>query len=78
MPLYDYTKLPIGKKLENGEIQECPHCGQRALLEITDGKKWYTHRCGFTLAGGIPQVVMEMHSAIPGWDGKKQTRERSQ
>ena len=39
----DYTKLPLGTKLQGGEIKTCPHC-QRLGLELQQGAKtFYSH-----------------------------------
>jgi hypothetical protein len=37
----DYTRLPIGTKLEEGEIQTCPHCGKPGYAQTTDKNKMY-------------------------------------
>jgi hypothetical protein len=39
----DYTRLPIGTKLEKGEIQICSYCGRPGYAQTIDGKKHYTH-----------------------------------
>jgi hypothetical protein len=56
----DYTRLPIGTKLDSGEIQKCPHCQRTGLLEVVDKKKWYTHSqfVGFDSKG----------SPVTNWD----------
>ena len=43
MLIEDYTAIAIGTKIGNGEIQTCPHCGRRGILEIVNGKNWYLH-----------------------------------
>jgi hypothetical protein len=61
MKIDDYTRLPIGTKIDNGEIQTCPHCGKLGLLEEVDGKKWFTHSQarGFN-SKGSPQISWDM------------------
>jgi hypothetical protein len=56
-----YTHLPIGMKIDNGEIRKCPHCGKSGLLEVVDGKKWYTHSqiVGFD-SRGSPEMSWDM------------------
>ena len=39
----DYTRLPIGTKLEEGEIQRCPYCGKPGYAQTISGKTYYTH-----------------------------------
>src|SRR5258708_296094 len=39
----DYTRFPIGTKEGDGEIQECPVCHRRALVEKSGKKIFYTH-----------------------------------
>lgn len=39
----DYFRMPLGTKIENGIIEECPHCGKLGLMEEVSGKKWFTH-----------------------------------
>jgi hypothetical protein len=39
----DYTRLPIGTKLEEGEIQKCPYCGKPGYAQTINGKMYYTH-----------------------------------
>jgi hypothetical protein len=39
----DYTRLPIGTKLEEGEIQRCPYCGKHGYAQTISGKAYYTH-----------------------------------
>jgi hypothetical protein len=39
----DYTYLPLGTKIDSGEIQVCPHCAKHGLLEVVNGNRWFTH-----------------------------------
>jgi hypothetical protein len=39
----DYTKLPVGQKIEDGQIEKCPHCGRNGLAAKVEGKNFYTH-----------------------------------
>ncbi len=39
----DYTKFPIGQKVDRGEIQICPHCGRRGVAETVNGMTFFTH-----------------------------------
>jgi|HubBroStandDraft_6_1064221.scaffolds.fasta_scaffold1427114_2 hypothetical protein len=39
----NYTRLPIGTKINGSEIKTCPECGEPGLLETTDAKTYYTH-----------------------------------
>jgi hypothetical protein len=39
----DFTQMAIGTKLDNGTIEECPHCGKLGLMEEASGRKWFTH-----------------------------------
>jgi hypothetical protein len=43
MKIDDYTRLPLGTKLEDGEIKICPHCGNNGLEKDVDGKTFYNH-----------------------------------
>ena len=38
-----YTNLPLGTKVERGEIQICPHCGRRGIAENDQGAIYYIH-----------------------------------
>jgi hypothetical protein len=39
----DYTVLPMGTKVEGGEITVCPKCQRRGLHVEMDGHSFYTH-----------------------------------
>jgi hypothetical protein len=39
----DYTRLSVGALFEGNKIVACDHCGKPALLEESNGKKWFTH-----------------------------------
>lgn len=39
----DFTKLPVGTKLDNGEVEACPHCGRAGMVEKVDGNTFYVH-----------------------------------
>jgi hypothetical protein len=44
MPGRDYTRLPIGTKIDDGEIQECPYCGRAGMVMVVGGKTYYNHK----------------------------------
>ena len=39
----DYTCLPVGTRIDNGEIKVCPYCGKNALAEIVNDSTFFTH-----------------------------------
>jgi hypothetical protein len=39
----DYTKYPVGSKIDGGEIQLCPDCKRNGLLDENNGEKFYVH-----------------------------------
>ena len=39
----DFTKLAVGHKIFDSEIQECPKCGRNGLIETVGGQKTYLH-----------------------------------
>jgi|HubBroStandDraft_5_1064220.scaffolds.fasta_scaffold639671_2 hypothetical protein len=39
----DYTHEAVGTKFGKGEIQICPHCRKPALVEVTNGMRFFTH-----------------------------------
>lgn len=43
MRIDDYTRLPIGMKVESGEIKACPHCDLHGLAELISGTLFFTH-----------------------------------
>ncbi len=57
MRIDDYTQLPLGTKIDNGEIKTCPHCGKAGLAEQASGKMFFTHlqACGFN-ERGLPEM----------------------
>lgn len=56
----DFTLLPIGFKIDNGEIQVCPFCERRGKLEIVDGKDWYIHSHVLSAGANLPAVACDM------------------
>jgi hypothetical protein len=42
----DYTDLPIGTLIDNGEIVVCPYCHRRGLKVFVNGVAFYNHRMG--------------------------------
>lgn len=40
----DYTWLPVGTKMDNGEIQACPYCKRVGLMTSIGGTTTYTHK----------------------------------
>jgi hypothetical protein len=61
MKVNDYTRLQIGEKIDNGEIQICPHCGKNGLAEQVNGKMFFTHfqAVGFNDSSGQPEMKWE-------------------
>jgi hypothetical protein len=56
----NYAILPIGEKLDKGDIQVCPHCGKHGLATEICGKTFYTHRYGiFPCVGGTGEIIDE-------------------
>jgi hypothetical protein len=39
----DYTVLPMGTRVEGGEVKVCPKCQRRGLNVEMDGHSFYTH-----------------------------------
>jgi len=40
----NYTQLPLGTSIDDGEIKVCPHCGKRGLAELRpDRELKFTH-----------------------------------
>ena len=39
----DYTVLPMGARVEGGEVKVCPKCQRRGLNVEMDGHSFYTH-----------------------------------
>jgi hypothetical protein len=39
----DYTVLPVGTKIERGEIRVCPICGKNGIAINIGGEVFYTH-----------------------------------
>jgi hypothetical protein len=42
----DYTVLALGERLEDGEIEVCPHCGKNGLARQESGKMFWNHYLG--------------------------------
>ena len=40
----DYTILPVGMKIDRGEIQVCPICCKNAVAINIGGEVFYTHK----------------------------------
>ena len=55
-----FTLLPIGLKIENGEIQVCPYCNRRGKLEVVGGKRWYIHSETVSAEATSPAVQCDM------------------
>jgi hypothetical protein len=65
MRVEDYTGLPVGTKLEKGEIKVCPECGARGLAETSGNKEFFTHSQTTGLDGkGNPVVNWVMHERL--------------
>lgn len=68
----DFTALPIGLKIENGEIQVCPYCNRRGKLEVVAGKSYYLHLEILSADAHTPAVKCDMcpqiekHSSMSG------------
>jgi hypothetical protein len=60
MRVNDYTLLEVGAKIDNGEIQLCPHCGKKGLAEEVNGMMFFTHfqAVGFN-DSGLPEMKWE-------------------
>ncbi len=43
MKIVDYTELPLGTKIDDGEIYLCPHCGKSGLAEKVYDQTYFTH-----------------------------------
>lgn len=39
----DYTVLPLGTRVDGGEVQVCPKCQRPGLHVAMDGHSFYTH-----------------------------------
>ena len=62
MRVDDYYRLPLGTKLETGEIQTCTYCGKNGLAELVEGKTFYTHYQSVGFNGrGAPEIRWIMH-----------------
>jgi hypothetical protein len=61
MPKHDYTRLPIGTKVDQGTIEQCPYCGKAGIHERVSGKDFYTHSqwVGFDEKGN-PSIGWDM------------------
>ena len=57
----DYTRLPIGTKIEDGEIGVCPKCGKRGLArkDVAVKKVYYSHADTFGFFGDEPDARFE-------------------
>jgi hypothetical protein len=42
----DYTVLPVGTKLDKGEVQVCSYCRKNGLATKTNDVTFYAHRVG--------------------------------
>ena len=42
----DYRHLPIGMKIKQGEINECPYCQRIGLVQVALGKFFVLHADG--------------------------------
>ncbi|WP_433965135.1 hypothetical protein [Tunturiibacter gelidiferens] len=53
MKVTDYTVMPLGTSVDDGEIQICTHCGKPGLAENASGKMFFTHsqKVGFDQKG---------------------------
>ena len=43
MRIDDYEHMPIGTKVDGGEIAKCTQCGKPGLAEISGNKQFFTH-----------------------------------
>jgi hypothetical protein len=39
----NYTALPVGMKIDDGEIAVCTECGQNGLRQVSGLKEFFTH-----------------------------------
>ena len=42
----NYSALPVGMKIDDGEIVVCPECGQNGLRQVSGMKEFFTHAQG--------------------------------
>lgn len=59
MSTRDFTSLPIGVKVDNGEVRKCPYCNRRGVLEIVNGADWYIHS---------ETIIADPESPLLRWD----------
>jgi hypothetical protein len=53
----DYRVLPIGTKIDRGEIQVCPRCGKTGLRTENENMIIYTHVEGTAIStDGSPEM----------------------
>jgi hypothetical protein len=55
----DYTELPIGTRIDKGEIVICPYCHRHGLKVFVNDVAFYNHRMGAFLVGEMVQIVDE-------------------
>lgn len=62
----DYTQMPIGVKIQKGDITECPHCKKVGVIESRNEKTFYFHRLGYKLINGGPPEIIDETCPIVG------------
>jgi hypothetical protein len=53
----DYSALAVGEKLEDGEIEVCPHCGKNGLAKPESGMMFWNHYLGGPKDGDLTYLI---------------------
>lgn len=66
MKTTDYASMPLGTKIDNGEIQTCPVCEKAGLAEKVGAITYFTHfhTVGFN-DKGLPEMDWKWHRHPP-------------
>jgi hypothetical protein len=63
MRINDYTKLPVGAKIDGAEVMVCKRCGKPGLAKASAEKLYITHcQAVWFDQRGVPVVNWEWHS----------------
>lgn len=66
----DYTVMPLGARIDDGEIKVCPECGRRGLAvdDLDVHKTYYTHvqAISGTVVGGEAFTGLDWHMVEMG------------
>ncbi len=61
----DYTRLPLGTKVDGGAIKVCPECRKNGLAEEHSQKVFYTHLQSFDFnEHGQPHPIWVWHVRV--------------